>query len=70
MLIFLFTNSFFTKKINPLKFIMNSIATHLLEVVKEVELTEEEWLQDIIFLTNTGKNVMIESKNLFYYPMY
>ena len=34
---------------------MNSIITHLHEVVKEVEPTEEEWMQVITFLTDTGQ---------------
>lgn len=48
-------DSFSSIKNDRLKFIMNSIVTHLHEVVKEVEPTEEEWLQAIMFLTNTGQ---------------
>ena len=33
---------------------MSSIITHLHEVVKEVEPTEEEWMKAIMFLTKTG----------------
>ena len=46
-------NSFAGIKDNRLKEIMSSIITHLHEVVKEVEPTEEEW--------------MIEGKNLYFY---
>ena len=38
-----------------LKTIMNSIITHLHQVVKEVEPSEEEWMQAIMFLTSTGQ---------------
>ena len=38
-----------------LKTIMNSIITHLHQVVKEVEPSEEEWMKAITFLTNTGQ---------------
>ena len=38
-----------------LKTIMNSIITHLHQVVKEVEPSEEEWMQAITFLTSTGQ---------------
>ena len=38
-----------------LKTIMNSIITHLHQVVKEVEPSEEEWMKVITFLTNTGQ---------------
>ena len=38
-----------------LKTIMNSIITHLHQVVKEVEPSEEEWMKAIMFLTNTGQ---------------
>ena len=48
-------DSFSSIKNDRLKFIMNSIVTHLHEVVKEVEPTEEEWLKAIMFLTNTGQ---------------
>ena len=34
---------------------MNSIITHLHEVVKEVEPTEDEWMKAIMFLTKTGQ---------------
>ena len=47
-------NSFSRIKDKRLKEIMNSIITHLHEVVKEVEPTEEEWMKAIIFLTKTG----------------
>ena len=48
-------NSFSTIKDNRLKEIMNSLITHLHQVVKEVEPTEEEWMKAIMFLTNTGQ---------------
>ena len=38
-----------------LKTIMNSIITHLHQVVKDIEPTEEEWMKAIMFLTNTGQ---------------
>ena len=38
-----------------LKTIMNSIITHIHQVVKEVEPSEEEWMQAIMFLTSTGQ---------------
>lgn len=38
-----------------LKQIMTSLITHLHAFVREVELTEEEWLQGIQFLTRTGQ---------------
>ena len=38
-----------------LKVIVNSIITHLHQVVKEVEPSEEEWMKAIRFLTNTGQ---------------
>ena len=47
-------NSFAGIKDNRLKEIMSSIITHLHEVVKEVEPTEEEWMKAIMFLTKTG----------------
>ena len=47
-------NSFSGIKDNRLKEIMSSIITHLHEVVKEVEPTEEEWMKAIMFLTKTG----------------
>ena len=40
---------------NRLKTIMKSIITHLHQVVKEVEPSEEEWMQAIMFLTSTGQ---------------
>ena len=46
-------NSFAGIKDNRLKEIMSSIITHLHEVVKEVEPTEEEWMKAIMFLTKT-----------------
>tara|TARA_B110000483_G_scaffold20896_1_gene23518 strand:- start:836 stop:1315 length:480 start_codon:yes stop_codon:yes gene_type:complete len=48
-------DSFSSIKNERLKFVMNSIVTHLHEVIKEVEPTDEEWLQAIMFLTNTGQ---------------
>jgi protocatechuate 3,4-dioxygenase beta subunit len=48
-------NSFSNVKDARLKKIMNSIITHLHQVVKEVEPTEEEWMKAIMFLTNTGQ---------------
>jgi catechol 1,2-dioxygenase len=48
-------DSFSSIKNERLKYIMNSIVTHLHEVIKEVEPTDEEWLQAIMFLTNTGQ---------------
>ena len=48
-------DSFSSIKNDRLKFVMNSIVTHLHEVIKEVEPTDEEWLQAIMFLTNTGQ---------------
>ena len=47
-------NSFAGIKDNRLKEIMSSIITHLHEVVKEVEPTEEEWMKAIMFLTKIG----------------
>ena len=41
-------NSFAGIKDNRLKEIMSSIITHLHEVVKEVEPTEEEWMKAIM----------------------
>jgi hydroxyquinol 1,2-dioxygenase len=38
-----------------LKTIMSSIITHLHQVVKDIEPTEEEWMKAIMFLTNTGQ---------------
>jgi len=35
--------------------IMASVITHLHAVIRETELTEQEWLQAIQFLTSTGK---------------
>ncbi len=41
---------------NPrLKQVMTSLINHLHAFVREVELTEEEWLQGIQFLTRTGQ---------------
>jgi len=37
------------------KQIMTSLITHLHAFVREVELTEQEWMQAIQFLTATGK---------------
>ena len=34
---------------------MNSLITHLHQVVKEVEPTEDEWMKAIMFLTKTGQ---------------
>ncbi|MDC0457856.1 6-chlorohydroxyquinol-1,2-dioxygenase [Alphaproteobacteria bacterium] len=48
-------NSFSNIKDERLKTIMNSIITHLHQVVKEVEPTEEEWMKAIMFLTKTGQ---------------
>ena len=48
-------DSFSNIKNERLKYIMNSIVTHLHKVIKEVEPTDEEWLQAIMFLTNTGQ---------------
>ena len=48
-------NSFSNIKDKRLKAIMNSIITHLHQVVKEVEPTDKEWLDAIMFLTNTGQ---------------
>ena len=48
-------NSFSNIKDKRLKKIMNSIITHLHQVVKEVEPTEEEWMKAIMFLTKTGQ---------------
>jgi len=47
-------DSFANIKDDRLKTIMNSIISHLHKVVKEVEPTEEEWMNVIMFLTNTG----------------
>ena len=47
--------SFSNIKNNRLKLIMNSMITHLHQVVKEVEPTEEEWMLAITFLTDTGQ---------------
>ena len=48
-------DSFSKIKDKRLKQIMNSIITHLHEVVKEVEPTEDEWMKAIMFLTKTGQ---------------
>ena len=41
---------------NPrLKEIMESLVTHLHAFIREVELTQEEWMQGIEFLTRTGQ---------------
>ena len=48
-------SSFAKIKDKRLKQIMNSIITHLHQVIKEVELTEDEWMKAIMFLTKTGK---------------
>ena len=48
-------DSFSKIKDKRLKQIMNSIITHLHEVVKEVEPTEDEWMKAIMFLTQTGQ---------------
>ena len=48
-------NSFANIKDQRLKAIMNSIITHLHQVVKEVEPSDKEWLDAIMFLTNTGQ---------------
>ncbi|MDC3409792.1 6-chlorohydroxyquinol-1,2-dioxygenase [Alphaproteobacteria bacterium] len=48
-------NSFARIEDKRLKQIMNSIITHLHQVVKEVEPTEEEWMKAIMFLTKTGQ---------------
>ena len=48
-------DSFSKIKDKRLKQIMNSIITHLHEVVKEVEPTEDEWMKAITFLTKTGQ---------------
>ncbi|MDC0093679.1 6-chlorohydroxyquinol-1,2-dioxygenase [Alphaproteobacteria bacterium] len=48
-------NSFSKIKDKRLKKIMNSIITHLHQVVKDVEPTEEEWMKVIMFLTKTGQ---------------
>jgi hydroxyquinol 1,2-dioxygenase len=48
-------NSFSKIKDKRLKKIMNSIITHLHQVVKDVEPTEEEWMKAIMFLTKTGQ---------------
>ena len=41
---------------NPrLKQILGSLVSHLHDFVREVELTEEEWMQGIRFLTDTGR---------------
>jgi protocatechuate 3,4-dioxygenase beta subunit len=42
-------------QINPrVREVMTSIITHLLAVVREVEPTQDEWMQAITFLTRTG----------------
>ena len=38
-----------------LKYVMISLVNHLHAFVREVELTEEEWMQGIQFLTRTGQ---------------
>ncbi len=48
-------SSFAKIKNKRLKQIMSSIITHLHEVVKEVEPTEDEWMKAIMFLTKTGQ---------------
>jgi catechol 1,2-dioxygenase len=48
-------DSFSKIKDKRLKQIMNSLITHLHQVVKEVEPTEDEWMKAIMFLTNTGQ---------------
>jgi hydroxyquinol 1,2-dioxygenase len=48
-------SSFAKIKDKRLKEIMNSIITHLHQVVKEVEPTEDEWMKAIMYLTNTGQ---------------
>ena len=53
-----------------LKTIMNSIITHLHQVVKEVEPSEEEWMQAITFLTSKVKNVTIDVKNLYFFQTF
>ncbi len=41
---------------NPrLKTVLSSLVTHLHDFVREVALTEEEWMQGIRFLTETGQ---------------
>jgi hydroxyquinol 1,2-dioxygenase len=41
---------------NPrLKQVMNSLVSHLHAFIREVELTEEEWMMGIQFLTRTGQ---------------
>jgi len=37
------------------KQVMTSLITHLHDFVREVQLTEEEWIKAIFFLTDTGK---------------
>ena len=48
-------SSFAKIKDKRLKQIMNSLITHLHQVVKEVEPTEDEWMKAIMFLTKTGQ---------------
>ncbi len=48
-------DSFSKIKDKRLKQIMNSLITHLHQVVKEVEPTEDEWMKAIMFLTKTGQ---------------
>ena len=48
-------SSFAKIKDKRLKKIMNSLITHLHQVVKEVEPTEDEWMKAIMYLTNTGQ---------------
>lgn len=41
---------------NPrLRFVMERLVTHLHDLIREVELTEDEWLAAIQFLTRTGQ---------------
>src|SRR6266550_9082485 len=41
---------------NPrLKKVMNSLVSHLHDFIREVELTQEEWMSGIQFLTRTGQ---------------
>ena len=45
-------DSFSKIKDKRLKQIMNSLITHLHQVVKEVEPTEDEWMKDFVPLTD------------------
>lgn len=38
-----------------LQYVMASLITHLHAFIRDVELTEEEWMQGLAFLTRTGQ---------------